>query len=76
MGQKSNPNSFQLKKFKKVTFGAPTYSGDYASLWQEQQAISLNFVFLFEKNKCFVKSSFFILNNEKSFSTIFISFLV
>lgn len=75
MGQKSNPNSFIIKK-KTVTFGASSYAGEYSKLFKEQVSVTSNFVFLFEKNRCFVKNCFFIQNNEKAFTTLFISFLV
>lgn len=76
MGQKSNPNSFALKKKKTVIFGGSSYKGEYAALLRDHNSISSNLVFLFEKNKCFVKSCYLIRNNEKTFTTIFISFLV
>ena len=76
MGQKSNPNSFQLKSKKTVFFGSSFYKGDYATLLQDQNSISTNLTFLFEKNKCFIKDIIFTSNNEKSFITIFISFLI
>jgi hypothetical protein len=75
MGQKSNPNSF-LKKKQTITFGGSFYVGDYSKLLKEHISVTSNFIFLFEKNKCFVKNCFFIQNNEKSFTTFFISFLV
>lgn len=75
MGQKSNPNSF-IKKKKTVTFGGSSYSGEYSNLLKEHISITSNLVFLFEKNRCFVKNCFFIQNNEKEFTTLFISFLV
>lgn len=76
MGQKSNPNSFVIKKKKTVIFGGTSYKGEYAALLKDHNSISSNLVFLFEKNKCFVKNCFLIRNNEKAFTTIFISFLV
>lgn len=75
MGQKSNPNSI-IKKKKTVTFGGSSYTGEYSSLLKEQTSISSNLIFLFERNRCFVKNCFFIQNNEKSFTTLFVSFLV
>lgn len=75
MGQKSNPNSF-IKKKKTVTFGGSSYSGEYSNLLKEHTSISSNLVFLFERNRCFVKNCFFIQNNEKAFITLFVSFLV
>lgn len=75
MGQKSNPNSF-IKNKKTVTFGGSSYAGEYSSLLKEQIFITSSFVSLFEKNRCFVKNCFFIQSNEKSFTTLFISFLI
>ena len=74
MAQKANPNSF-IKK-KKIVFGGVGYTTEYASHLKVSRAVLSNLVFLFEKNRCFVKSCFFIQNNDRAFTTVFISFLV
>lgn len=76
MGQKSNPNSFQLQS-KTIFFSGNAFNTvEYSTLFKEHYSISLNLTTFFEKNNCLVKDCFFILNNEKSFLTIFINFLV
>ena len=49
---------------------------EYSLLLKEYLTISTNLITLFEKKNCIVKDCFFSLNNEKSFVTLFISFLV
>ena len=76
MGQKANPNSFQ-NLFKTNNF-LSSYSNftEYSNFLQQKSFISLNLITLFEKNNCIVKDCFIVLNNEKKFLTIFITFFV
>jgi hypothetical protein len=76
MAQKSNPNSFHKTKKSTVFFGSSFHLSEYSSLLKEYLTISTNLITFFEKNSCLVKDCFFSLNNEKSFVTLFISFLV
>jgi hypothetical protein len=76
MAQKSNPNSFNKPQKSNVFFGSSFHLSEYSSLLKEYFTISTNLVTFFEKNNCLVKDCFFSLNNEKSFVTLFISFLV
>ena len=76
MGQKSNPNSFHSLKKTAVTFGGNHQNIEYSTLLKEYLAVSSNLVTFFEKNNCIVKDCFFTQQNEKSFITLFINFLV
>ena len=76
MGQKSNPNSFQLSSKKNNDGGSFQNKIEYASLIKDKIFISSNFIFLFEKKNCLVKDCTFLINNQKSLVTIFISFLI
>ena len=76
MGQKSNPNSFQLSLKKNNNSGSFQNKIEYASLIKDKIFISSNLVFFFEKKNCLVKDCTFFINNQKSLVTIFISFLV
>jgi hypothetical protein len=76
MGQKSNPNSFQQSVNLIKTNGSYTNSLEYATLTKDYLSIRLSLSFFFEKSNIIIKDCFFILNNEKSFATLFISFLV
>jgi hypothetical protein len=76
MAQKSNPNSFQLGSKSNSYFGSSFHNKEYATLLKEYLTISTNLTTLFEKHGCVVKNCFFSLNNEKSFVTLFISFLI
>jgi hypothetical protein len=76
MAQKSNPNSFQ-KNIKGFNFsGNSLHSSEYSFLLKEYLTVSANLTAFFEKNNCIVKDCLFTLSNEKSFITLFISFLV
>jgi hypothetical protein len=73
MGQKSNPNSFQLsKKSNNILFSAFN-SLEYSNYLKDYLSISSNLINFFEKNKCIVKDCHIMLNNNKSFLTIFIN---
>jgi len=76
MGQKSNPNSFQLSLKKNNNAGSFQNKIEYASLIKDKIFISSNLVFFFEKKNCLVKDCTFFINNQKSLVTVFISFLV
>ena len=76
MGQKTNPNSFQTSTKNAVTFGNGHRTNEYSTLLKEQHSISFNIIAFFEKNNCLVKDCFFTAQNEKSFITLFINFLV
>jgi len=76
MGQKANPNSFQTSTKTAVTFGSGHQTTEYSTLLKEYFSISSNIVAFFEKNNCVVKDCFFTAQNEKSFITLFINFLV
>jgi hypothetical protein len=76
MGQKVNPNSFQLPQKNNTNNYSSQHPIEYSNLLKEQKIVSTNLLAFFEKNNCIVKDCFFILNNEKAFLTIFISFLV
>ena len=76
MGQKSNPNSFQLSKKANNVFSSSFNSLEYSNFLKDYLSISSNLISFFEKNNCLVKDCHIMLNNDKSFLTIFISFLV
>ena len=76
MAQKSNPNSFQKNSKSPIFFGSSFHTSEYSFLLKEYLMISTNLITFFEKNNCIVKDCFFSLNNEKSFTTLFISFLI
>jgi hypothetical protein len=76
MGQKANPNSFHSFKKTAVTFGSNHQTIEYSTLLKEYLSVSGNLVTFFEKNNCIVKDCFFTQQNEKSFITLFINFLV
>ena len=76
MGQKSNPNSFQLSKKSNNIFFSAFNSLEYSNYLKDYLSISSNLINFFEKNKCIVKDCHVMLNNDKSFLTIFISFVV
>jgi len=76
MGQKSNPNSFNLKKKTAIVFGGSHGPTEYSTVLKESLFVSTNFVTLFEKHNCLVKECFFTSNSDKPFITIFISFLI
>jgi len=76
MGQKSNPNSIQVSNKNPNIFPSNCTTLGYSVLLKEQLKVSTNLISFFEKRNCIVKDCFFILNNEKSFVTIFINFLV
>ena len=76
MGQKSNPNSFQILSKTTNHLCATQHSLEYSNFFKEQLFVSSNLTFFFEKKNCIVKDCFFILSNERAFVTIFINFLV
>lgn len=76
MGQKSNPNSFHFFKKAAVTSGSNNQTIEYSTLLKEYLSVSGNLISFFEKNNCIVKDCFFTQQNEKSFITLFINFLV
>lgn len=76
MGQKSNPNSFQLSKKSNNIFFSAFNSLEYSNYLKDYLSISSNLINFFEKNKCIVKDCHIMLNNNKSFLTIFINFVV
>jgi hypothetical protein len=76
MGQKANPNSFRATKKTAVIFGSGHQMNEYSTLLKEYLLVSSNIVTFFEKNNCLVKDCFFTVQNEKSFLTLFINFLV
>jgi hypothetical protein len=76
MGQKSNPNSFQLSNKTAITSGSNHNTIEYSTLLKEHLNVSSNLISFFEKNSCLVKDCFFVINNEKSFVTLFINFFV
>jgi len=76
MGQKSNPNSFQLSLKKNNNAGSFQNNIEYASLIKDKIFVSSNLIFFFEKKNCLVKDCTFLINNQKSLVTIFISFLI
>ena len=76
MGQKSNPNSFQLSSKKNNNGGSFQNKIEYASLLKDKIFISSNLIFFFEKKNCLVKDCTFLINNQKSLVTVFISFLI
>jgi hypothetical protein len=76
MAQKSNPNSFQKNLKKPISFGSSFHQSEYSILLKEYFTVSTNLIAFFEKNNCIVKNCFFSLNNEKSFTTLFLSFLI
>lgn len=76
MGQKSNPNSFQLSLKKNNNAGSFQNKIEYASLIKDKIFVSSNLIFFFEKRNCLVKDCTFLINNQKSLVTIFISFLI
>ena len=75
MGQKSNPNSFQLLPKTNNLFSSSFNSLEYSNFLKDYLTISSNLTSLFEKNNCLVKDCHIMLNNDKSFLTIFVSFL-
>ena len=76
MGQKANPNSFQILPKSTNYLSSSQHSLEYSNLLKEQFSISSNLIAFFEKNNCLVKDCFFTLNNEKSFITVFINFFI
>lgn len=76
MGQKANPNSFQNLAKKQNNSVSTQHYTEYATILQEHKIISTNLVAFFEKRRCLVQNCFFILNNDKAFLTVFVSFLV
>lgn len=76
MGQKSNPNSFQILTKTTNHISSSHQSLEYSNLLKEQFSISSNLITFFEKNNCLVKDCFFTLNNEKAFITVFINFFI
>jgi hypothetical protein len=76
MGQKSNPNSFHFKKKTSIIFGGSHRSIEYSTILREYLSASSNLISFFEKNHCLIKECFFTLSSDKSFITIFISFLI
>lgn len=76
MGQKSNPNSFQLSLKKSNNGGSFQNKIEYASLIKDKIFVSSNLIFFFEKRNCLLKDCTFLINNQKSLVTIFISFLI
>lgn len=76
MGQKANPNSFQLSTKTAIVFGSGNNGNEYSTLLKDYLSVSRNIVTLFEKNNCIVKDCFVTSQNEKSFITLFINFLV
>jgi hypothetical protein len=55
MGQKSNPNSFQLSKKSNNIFLSAFNSLEYSNYLKDYLSISSNLINFFEKNKCIVK---------------------
>ena len=76
MGQKSNPSSFQLSSKKNNNSGSFQNKIEYTSLIKEKIFVSSNFIFFFEKKNCLVKDCTFLINNQKSLVTVFVSFLI
>lgn len=76
MGQKSNPNSFQKNTLKSFKCGDNSNILEYSILFKENFSISTILKFFFQKKKCLIKKCFIIVNNEKSFMTVFVSFFV
>lgn len=76
MGQKSNPNSFQRLSQTTNHLSSSQHPFEYSNFLKEHYSISSNLTTFFEKNNCIVKDCFFIMNNEKSFITLYINFLV
>jgi len=76
MAQKSNPNSFQKNSKNSTLFSSSFHKSEYSVLLKEYFVISTNLIAFFEKNNCIVKDCFFSLNNERSFTTLFLSFLI
>lgn len=76
MGQKSNPNSFQRLSQTTNHLSSSQHPFEYSIFLKEHFSISSNLTTFFEKNNCIVKDCFFIINNEKSFITLYINFLV
>lgn len=76
MAQKSNPNSFQKKTQLISEFGNTDNSFEYSTLLKESQSIQTVLRSFFEKKRCLLKNCFVIVNNDKSFLTVFISFFI
>jgi hypothetical protein len=76
MGQKSNPNSFQKNTQIVFKYGDSSNISEYSTLFKENFSILTALKFFFEKKRCLIKNCFVIVNNEKSFMTIFVSFFV
>lgn len=76
MGQKSNPNSFQKSPQLFFKYGDSSNILEYSTLFKENFVISTALKFFFGKKRCLVKNCFIIINNEKSFMTIFVSFFI
>ena len=76
MGQKSNPNSFQVSSKNKIITASSQNCVEYAAELRHHFALSSNLICLFEKKRCLVKDCLFVFNSEKFSLTIFISFLV
>jgi hypothetical protein len=76
MAQKVNPNSFQRNSKNSFFLGSSLHKSEYSFLLKEYLTVSTNLISFFEKNNCIVKDCFFSLNNNKSFTTLFISFLI
>jgi hypothetical protein len=76
MGQKSNPNSFQLSKKSNNIFFSAFNSLEYSNYLKDYLSISSNVINFFEKNKCIVNDCQSVLYNKMAFVTIFINFVV
>lgn len=76
MGQKSNPNSFHILRKSNNIFSSSFNYLEYSNFLKDYLSISSNLISFFEKNNCIVKDCHVMLNNDNSFLTIFISFLV
>ena len=68
--------AFQLSKKSNNIFFSAFNSLEYSNYLKDYLSISSNLINFFEKNKCIVKDCHVMLNNDKSFLTIFISFVV